>query len=408
MNKNSLKRIVQNQIEVKLDGSSNVLLLGNGINRDIYKLTEEEKKRPNVYKSLSWDELVSEVENDIFKSCPCLKNLPFPLYSLLLRGYELLKNKKEKNYGILPKDINCQFKYPKNSNLFQRMILEYPNKQKKEFLSKLFSIGFDSILTTNYTFEVEKVLLNECNEKEDSRVEESNAEEVVNSIRENLTLCAENLDKEAKDRLFKHTFKQLSILKLHFAINKEQKVNRIWHIHGNLTDPCSLIFDHHSYGNSLSVFHEYMRSFMKNFNLAITHSAEKYIIGSWIDYFFLSNIYIVGLSLDPSEIDLWWLLHEISRLKDELKEKYKNIILGKITFYDVERNLDKELQKKALSSAFGIHYKNFYRKDVDEEKCIQKITECFDQKTYSDDEYYSNYLKVYKDIYNQISIECNW
>lgn len=44
MDKNSLKYIVQNQIEVKLDGSSNVLLLGNGINRDIYKLTEEEKK----------------------------------------------------------------------------------------------------------------------------------------------------------------------------------------------------------------------------------------------------------------------------------------------------------------------------------------------------------------------------
>ena len=38
---------------------------------------------------------------------------------------------------------------------------------------------------------------------------------------------------------------------------------------------------------------------------------------SWIELFFNSNIYIAGLTLDYSEIDIWWLLNKRARLLNE-------------------------------------------------------------------------------------------
>lgn len=37
-------------------------------------------------------------------------------------------------------------------------------------------------------------------------------------------------------------------------------------------------------------------------------------IFSWIDHIFMSDVYIVGLGLDYSEIDLWWLLDRRQRM----------------------------------------------------------------------------------------------
>ena len=45
---------------------------------------------------------------------------------------------------------------------------------------------------------------------------------------------------------------------------------------------------------------------------------------SWLDYFLMSNLYIVGLGMDFSEFDLWWILNR------RMRENQKS---GKITYF---------------------------------------------------------------------------
>lgn len=48
---------------------------------------------------------------------------------------------------------------------------------------------------------------------------------------------------------------------------------------------------------------------------------------SWIDAFFFTNLHVIGITLDFSEIDIWWLLSRRARL---LKSK---LITNKIYYY---------------------------------------------------------------------------
>lgn len=51
---------------------------------------------------------------------------------------------------------------------------------------------------------------------------------------------------------------------------------------------------------------------------------------SWIELFFTSNVYIVGFGMGFSEIDIWWLLNQYSRLKEQDLNQVNNTI----TFID--------------------------------------------------------------------------
>ena len=49
---------------------------------------------------------------------------------------------------------------------------------------------------------------------------------------------------------------------------------------------------------------------------------------SWIDLFFMSNVYIIGLGLFYEEIDLWWILTIRKRLIQKLgKDRIANTIV---------------------------------------------------------------------------------
>ena len=47
---------------------------------------------------------------------------------------------------------------------------------------------------------------------------------------------------------------------------------------------------------------------------------------SWIELFFTTNVYFVGFGMRLSEIDIWWLLNQHSRLKEKYPENIKNTI----------------------------------------------------------------------------------
>lgn len=67
---------------------------------------------------------------------------------------------------------------------------------------------------------------------------------------------------------------------------------------------------------------------------------EKFIVKSWLDYFIVADIYILGFGMDFSEIDIWWLL--CRRLRE--KSGYGRIIFFEP--YDKEKDEKYKVLKK--------------------------------------------------------------
>ena len=81
-------------------------------------------------------------------------------------------------------------------------------------------------------------------------------------------------------------------------------------------------------------------------------------IYSWVDLFLMNDVYILGLSLDYTEIDLWWLMIFKARLKRETGFPYGNTTY--YTFYP--HTFDKKEEAKlSIIESFGI---NVIREDV--------------------------------------------
>lgn len=112
-----------------------------------------------------------------------------------------------------------------------------------------------------------------------------------------------------------------SLFRRHSANTKE-----IWHIHGDVARPASMVLGFDHYAGYLQKIRNYVTdsievknihggrtsSPVKNGNLDFTNNRSVY---SWVDYFLRDHIHIVGLGLDFTEIDLWWLLlHKRRRL----------------------------------------------------------------------------------------------
>lgn len=73
---------------------------------------------------------------------------------------------------------------------------------------------------------------------------------------------------------------------------------------------------------------------------------------SWIDLFFTNDIHILGLSLDTSEIDLWWLLTYRARYA---LQRGKKIITNRIYYYYPTRYKEKSKEKLELLSANQVY-----------------------------------------------------
>lgn len=99
-----------------------VLLLGNGLNR--------------AYDGDTWTEMVDKLHSNPRVAKESIKNIPFPLQIVAATGDRVdhtIKEHREAFYGL--------------SNIEQ---IQAPIEQ-------LLSIPFDHILTTNYSYEVERV-----------------------------------------------------------------------------------------------------------------------------------------------------------------------------------------------------------------------------------------------------------
>lgn len=162
-----------------------------------------------------------------------------------------------------------------------------------------------------------------------------------------------------------------------------QKTIKLWQMHGTIDNPKSIQLGLDHYAGAIGKIDAYIKG---NYNhqykgenrkiLSIEEKLTQNITDeniSWIDLFFNSNIHIIGLGLDYSEYDLWWILNKRARFMI----KYKMPIKNTITYY-FAKNIEKSKQNlltnfdvitkhiSALDKNGNIDYKEFTKKALKE------------------------------------------
>ena len=292
-----------------------VLLLGNGINL--------------AYGGVSWKKLMGLIKTRDDLSVDDLK-APMPMQAILVTNNNLKDAMKQHSKSFFG---------------------EVKTKEQAEVLNQLLNMGFDDILTTNYSYELEEAAL---------------GSKMVSN--EKLKKINERTCEKREDRYFLHTY------------NKVPTNNgdvRVWHIHGEARKPDSMMLGHYWYGNMLGRIQSELQERKNKYAYRQEHNLEiEY--DSWVDSFILGDIYIIGFGFDLTELDLWWLLNRKAR---ERADK------GKVYFY--EPKSEEKFEKQALLKLMGVEirdlgfeedqlkanndYKPFYREAI---KDIKEMVVC--------------------------------
>ncbi len=273
-----------------------VLLLGNGLN--------------NAFNGTQWNALIHKMacQTDL----PEKMNLPYPMQIQLAtcgKYAQVLCDRREDLAGIQP----------------QGAFLKW--------LQQLMAMGFDDILTTNYSYELERSIF----------PKELDNAQTIKRIRR---MMDTTLDR-AESRYMLHTFNRAG-------------ENRIWHIHGEARKPHSMIIGHYEYAALLSG----MKAHSDERRNAYQNLAEKPLERlSWVDQFILGNVYVLGFGFDPSEMDLWWLL------KRKQNEKADH---GKVYFYEPRKEVPFD-EKIELLKTMGVEIRDLgITLSTDKMECAQQ------------------------------------
>ena len=199
-----------------------------------------------------------------------------------------------------------------------------PSVDETMLISEYMSLPVDAILTTNYTYEIEKS---------------------VNSRFAGRFGCRNKYRKKVYTSAGKYEINQLYTF---FSINEDNP--SIWHIHGEAAKPDTMVIGHYNYGKLLAKIQQYVSKLMARYKMCISKGSdiEKF---NWVDYFLLSDVYIVGLGMDLSEMDLWWLINCKKRhFKDKKTVLYK---------------LDIKKEEEMLAEAYGVEVVKYVNKKDD-------------------------------------------
>lgn len=260
-------------------GRPQILLIGNGLER---------KSGQN-----SWEALVEKLT--VMDSIPLTDtqkdSIPFPLQ------YQLLVT-----HSPAPAHLTAQDIQEEEHHLAETMLTL--TNRSNIFLDMLPALDADHIFTTNYSYCIEKAFFPKLNFAS-SKIRGQNRFGLV-------------LKKGS------HKLLQERDYRLHSGYLARSKTRNtgIWHIHGEIFNPRGIVLSHDRYGRLLKRIEsicEQQRYSKSSAELSI----KKY--SSWPELFLYGDVYVLGLNLDPTEFDLWWLIRRKQR------EHYAD---GKIYFFE--------------------------------------------------------------------------
>ena len=200
-------------------------------------------------------------------------------------------------------------------NIKSEIAEQMQNIPTNENYEMIYNLGFKNYLTTNYDYSLNKKL------KELDLFSKNNSTEDIYSIRRNTSI----LDKADKE------------------------VCKIWNIHGEVDRPASIMLGLDHYCGSIGKLDAYLKGtyeFQENKNPVRVNSINdkikrrEYDKHSWVELFFNTDIHILGLSLEYSETDLWWILNKRARIMNDKKTSIH--ISNKIFYYSTSIEPEKE------------------------------------------------------------------
>ncbi len=246
----------------------------------------EQGKRPTVllfgngplraFGGESWDEFLASMRRreDLPQGVEFVKKIkcPEPLKAIIITGDDVDHAMEEK----------CE-------DLLRRPLI---GEELYKMLCQFLSVGFDHIITTNYTYEIENVL--------------TYPHPITMS---RLYSISRGLARARGHKHLVHSYNSVTFGGVE---------NKVWHIHGELSRPGSTVIGHYYYGNMLFRIKEEADRVSKK-----QEPGEEQ--QSWVEAFLYGDIYCVGFGFGLSELDMWWLLNRKAR---ETRNE------GKLYFYD--------------------------------------------------------------------------
>ena len=271
-------------MEAGAAGRPQVLLLGNGVNR--------------AYGGGSWGQLIRDITVNERIAPGADLHLPMPLRAILVTGDTVDVQLRQSGTALYGK---------------------VGDQGHLEALQELLDLGFDHILTTNFSYELEMAAQPE-----------------------------RTVDDKLLTRLMRHTGERRQaeakyLLHTYTLLSWQGRQVPVWHIHGEGRKPDSIILGHYYYANLLKKITSYLEGEGDRFYRE-QQRGERPRIKSWADAFLLGDVYILGFGFDVSEFDLWWLLN---------RKKKERAAVGETWFYAPEE-LSGFNEKEELLRVLGV------------------------------------------------------
>ena len=258
-----------------------VLLVGNGLNLSFDGAADTDTIIQTEWKNYYGTELPNR-NNSLIKHE--LWNLPFPL--------QVVAATKDHVQGCMT-ELSSLFKYSAVS------------LEQKGFIRNIISTKFDAILSTNYSLEIEKSIIDEFSIGKAYRHYRTTKEQTSQQRTLGIFQCTELPDEN-------HTL--------------------LWHIHGTALRKLSMVMGQFYYGKLLAEITARADAVNTRYRIA-NKEKSPFKPESWVDYFLIGDVFIFGFQLDYSESDIWWLL---SYKKDAFPE-------SKAYFYSPDIDAKKQL-----------------------------------------------------------------
>ena len=293
---------------VPYDHTPNILLIGNGILR--------------AFGGDSWNDLIDDIMkgNKNQRERDTIHNLP---YSLQI---------------IAASDDSVNSAMQKISS---KMIASKTPNQECEDLIRLIVDRYDCVLTTNYSYELERTLI------PDFYIKPSVSSKFRFSSIKGI---------DTRNDFCLHQYMEA-------CLDSSRRLP-IWHIHGEAAKPSTMIMGQYFYGKHLSKFEKEISEYNRRY--AISKKAKReYIPNGWVDYFLMGDVDIIGFGMDFCETDIWWLICSKKR-NDESGSR--------INWYE----LSPSVEKRAMAEVYGINvisdtdiYKQFYTRIANNNQLYQ-------------------------------------